>query len=273
MNRYDLISLVALLVLVTALPWYALHEPQRMAQAQVDLRQQYMTDATEMYLEICAGCHGARGEGLGAMPPLNSQALQQNDYDVLYKTIARASHGTSMAAWHIDEGGILSDYQIEELITLIRYADWGQVGALAATRGFVPSPPSIPDFESVSPVSAGNSQADPHACHACHDEPTVHNDRFGQDCARCHSLDAWLPARLTRHTFRLDHGGSGSLTCETCHLETYSQHTCYQCHDHQPAEMRQIHTEADITDFEDCVACHPTGQGDEANSLMASFRE
>lgn len=276
MNRYDLISLVALLLLVTALPIYALNEPLRMAQAQESLRRQFIADATDMYLEICAGCHGAGGEGLAPMPPLNNPDLARADYDVLYKTIARASHGTAMAAWHIDEGGILSDYQIEELITLIRYGDWAEVGTQAAAQGFSPSTPFASNLQGVSQTSvvvgAANPQAEPHECRACHDEPALHTDRFGLDCARCHGLDSWLPARLTRHTFRLDHGGSGSLTCQTCHTETYNRHTCYQCHEHQPDQMRQLHTEAGLLSFDDCVACHPTGQGDEAGSLTASYR-
>jgi mono/diheme cytochrome c family protein len=272
-NRYDFISLTALLVLVIALPLYAINEPQRLEQAKTHLRQQFIADASAMYLEICAGCHGAGGEGLGHMPPLNNPELVKADYDVLYKTIARASHGTAMAAWHIDEGGILSDYQIEELIALIRYADWGQVNMLATAQGFSPPTPPAPSLEVVSLAGAANPQASPHECRACHDEPALHTNRFGLDCARCHSMEGWLPARLTRHTFRLDHGGGGNLACQTCHPETYSEHTCYQCHDHQPVEMEQLHVDAGIPEFDACAACHPTGLGAEADSLTASYRQ
>lgn len=273
MNRYNLVSFVALLVLVTTLPIYALYEPLRMEQARESLRRQFIADATEVYLETCAGCHGAGGEGIAPMPPLNKTELARADYGLLYQTIARASHGTAMAAWHIDEGGILSDYQIEELITLIRHGNWAEVRSQAAMQDFNPPAPPVPNVAVVSLAGAANPQAGPHECRACHDEPALHTDRFGLDCARCHTMAGWLPARLTYHTFRLDHGGDGKLACSTCHTETYNRHTCYQCHNHQPDPMRQLHTEAGISDFDDCVACHPTGQGNEADSLTASYRQ
>jgi cytochrome c len=65
MNRYKVISLLALLILVFILPIYAVLEPQRMAQAQADLRQEFVSDAAVLYVENCALCHGAAGEGIG----------------------------------------------------------------------------------------------------------------------------------------------------------------------------------------------------------------
>lgn len=147
MNRYLLISLIALLVLVIALPIYGLREPTRMAEAQEALRQQFVSDAAVMYVENCAVCHGAQGEGIGPNPPLDQPGLREADYDFLYKTIARGRYGTTMAGWHGDEGGIFNDYQIEELVALIRYGDWSQVGELAAQRGLIPPTLPIPEVD------------------------------------------------------------------------------------------------------------------------------
>ena len=273
MNRYDLVSLMALLVLVTALPLYALREPERMVQAKDNVRRQVLADAARLYLNVCAGCHGVVGEGLGTMPPLNSPKLAQAGTDALFNTIAPASHGTSMAAWHIDEGGILTSNQIKGLVTLIRHADWTHVAAQAEADGFNPPTPSTPNVETVSLAAASGAATDPHQCRACHDEPALHIDRFGLDCARCHTLETWIPARLTRHIFRLDHGGSGTLACKTCHTETYGQHSCYQCHDHQPDDIRQTHVQADILTFDTCIDCHPTGLGNEADRLAVNYKE
>jgi len=101
-------------------------------------------------------------------------------------------------------------------------------------------------------------------CIACHAEPAVHAGLFGLDCARCHTVTAWTPAQLTSHTFPLDHGSSVALACETCHTDTYTTYTCYNCHEHVPADIRDEHVDEGINDFEDCVACHPTGREDEA---------
>jgi mono/diheme cytochrome c family protein len=265
MNRYDLIGLVALLVLVIALPIYATFEPGRMDQAQAIWRQQVATDGAVLYVENCAPCHGPGGEGIGAMPALNNPDLAEADHTLLYDTIAHSPHGTAMSAWHVEEGGPLNEYQVEGLVTLIRYAEWTRVEAVALDRGLTSPTPSATQVELANMEGATE---DPHECRACHEEPAVHADRFGLNCSRCHTLDAWKPALLLRHTFRLDHGDEGNLACQTCHTTTYAEHTCYECHDHQPAEMETVHLEEGIAEFEDCVSCHPTGESGEAQRLL-----
>jgi len=147
MNRYKLISVTALLILVIALPAYVLTEPDRMAQAQIELRQEYVSDAAVMYIENCAVCHGAAGEGIGAIPGLDNSALWTADYNFLFKTIARGRFGTAMSGWHVDEGGIFNDYQIDELVALIRYVDWAQVRELAARQGLIPPTLPVPQVQ------------------------------------------------------------------------------------------------------------------------------
>ena len=147
MNIYKLISVVALGLLVVVVPIYGLSESNRMAQAQVDLRYEFVSDAAVLYVENCAICHGASGEGIGAMPSLDNPGLQDADYDLLYKTIARGRYDTSMAGWHSEEGGIFNDYQVDELVALIRYVDWTQVGEMAAERGLIPPTMPVPIVE------------------------------------------------------------------------------------------------------------------------------
>lgn len=109
-------------------------------------------------------------------------------------------------------------------------------------------------------------QGTPSECAACHAEPEIHMGVFGLDCVRCHTTTAWMPAQLTQHTFPLDHGGEGTIACETCHQQTYTEYTCYNCHAHDPAETRREHVEEGIADFENCIECHPTGQEEEGES-------
>ncbi|MFN2138689.1 MAG: c-type cytochrome [Candidatus Promineifilaceae bacterium] len=147
MNRYKIVSLLALFTLVVALPVYALIEPRRMTEAQLTLRQQFVADAAVIYLENCALCHGAAGEGIGATPGLDNEAMRTADYDFLYKTIARGRYDTVMSAWHVDEGGTLNDYQVEELVALIRYVDWSKVHDYAAAEGLIPPTLPVPEIE------------------------------------------------------------------------------------------------------------------------------
>ena len=268
MNRYYLISLVVLLAFVVALPVYALNEPLRMQQAQVDLREQTMEDGARLYLDICGTCHGSDGAGLGMTPPLNHPALTEADPDFLFTVIARAAHGTTMAAWHVEEGGILSDYQISQLVSVIQYADWDQVEELALDMDF--QEPELSDVETSLAYLESELEEDPHRCVACHEDPEVHFDKFGLNCARCHSTVAWTPALLTKHTFYLDHGSVEDLECQVCHVENYYSHTCYECHDHTPEDMETVHLAEDIPEYQNCMECHPTGQPDEARKVMLS---
>ena len=268
MTKYNLISFLALLALIVILPFYALQEGGRLEAAQEGLQKQIVLEGTGLYIQNCAECHGVSGEGLGANPPLNTLGMAGADPGVLFKTIARAAHGSSMAAWHIDEGGTFDDLKIEKLVTFIRYADWSQVSRVAADSGFDSQMVNTMGIEET--FKDGLAVEDPHQCVACHEEPEVHEERFGYDCVRCHSLVAWTPALLTRHTFALDHGDKGTASCETCHTESYTENTCYECHDHKPADMVPVHETEGIFEFENCITCHPTGARDEARNIMES---
>jgi mono/diheme cytochrome c family protein len=118
-----------------------------MAQAQADLRQEFVSAAAVYYVESCAVCHGAEGEGIGPTPALDNPGLREADYDFLYKTIARGRYDTTMSGWHEDEGGVYNDYQVDELVALIRYADWPQVGDLAAAQGLIPPTLPVPEID------------------------------------------------------------------------------------------------------------------------------
>ena len=264
MNKYTIVSLIALLIVVAALPVYALYESGRMDGAKVALSERYVAEGADMYVESCASCHGADGTGIGAMPALNNPNLAKADRDVLYDTIAHSPHGTAMSAWHVDEGGALNSFQVEGLVTLIMSADWNEVSRLATVKGFRERAPADPNADLARMESGGD---DPHECRACHEEPEVHAERFGINCSRCHTLEAWKPALLLRHTFALDHGEKGKVACQTCHTVTYSENTCYGCHDHDPTDMQAVHEAEGIFELEPCSECHPTGVSGEAERL------
>ena len=143
--KSTLVTFAGLFIIVLAIPIYLWQEPARLEQSQADLRQQFVDEAALIYAENCALCHGPAGEGIGATPPLNSYAIHTADYDFLYKTIARGRYGTSMTGWHQEEGGPLNDYQIEALVALLRYADWGEVQLLTEAQGMSPVTLPAPD--------------------------------------------------------------------------------------------------------------------------------
>ena len=111
----------------------------------------------------------------------------------------------------------------------------------------------------------GAYQGTPQACAACHEDPAFHRGLLGSECAACHSATAWSPASYDRtHPFPTNHGEGGASPCQTCHPETLSTYTCYDCHEHDRAETESKHREEGIADFQDCMRCHPTGEKDES---------
>jgi mono/diheme cytochrome c family protein len=258
MKRYQLLRFVALLALAAALPFYALREPGRMARTKEAQREQFVADAAGLFLNNCTSCHGLAGEGTSAIPALNRPALAGADFDYLFQRIAHAPHGTSMAVWHVGEGGRLSGYQAEALVTLIREEKWDRVQALAEAQAqplaLLPEPVHTTPAAITDPLAE-----DPHSCISCHEEPEMHANRFGLDCSRCHVLESWAPALLTRHVFTLDHGSEAQVECQVCHAANYQDNTCYGCHDHQPSDMETVHTSETRYDLRPCASCHPTG--------------
>jgi cytochrome c7-like protein len=105
----------------------------------------------------------------------------------------------------------------------------------------------------------------PETCVGCHRGDDAHRGSYGTDCAACHNTGRWEDADF-EHTFPLDHGGGGVVACRTCHqdMPSFRTYTCYGCHEHAPARVREEHLDEGITDFRNCVECHPTGTEGEA---------
>jgi len=94
-------------------------------------------------------------------------------------------------------------------------------------------------------------------CDSCHSAPRDRLHRQVQgSCKTCHKTEAWKPATFDHDKyFVLDRDHRAD--CETCHKgNDYSRYTCYGCHEHSEAKVRQEHLEEGISDFRDCVSCH-----------------
>ena len=139
------IGLAATLVIVLILPLYAWIEPT----LQEKLIEEFYTDsvlaATNRYAENCAVCHGAAGEGIGDTPPLNTDALRQMSETDLVRVISRGRDNTLMAAWAAEEGGIFTNPQVADFVTLIQQGNWDYVETRVADLGL--TPPEVIEME------------------------------------------------------------------------------------------------------------------------------
>ena len=136
-----LVGILATALMVTGIAWYAWREPVRLQAAQAQQLAADLDDAMTLYAQNCAVCHGAAGEGIGAMPALDGPALQEMDPDALTKIIARGLYGSAMPAWSLEDGGPLGDFQIDQLVQLIQHGDWQATQDRVVNLGLAPLVP------------------------------------------------------------------------------------------------------------------------------------
>ena len=92
----------------------------------------------------------------------------------------------------------------------------------------------------------------PKDCAACHRMDDAHSGKFGMDCAKCHTVQAWKPAHFdhSQTGFSLQ-GAHIQATCTGCHVNGQFKGTptqCVACHRTDDAHKGQFGL--------DCVRCH-----------------
>jgi len=108
-------------------------------------------------------------------------------------------------------------------------------------------------------------------CSRCHanmkPEDTLHKGLGNEiECVSCHNTDGWKPSTFDHSNyFRFDRNHPSN--CASCHdmNRTLKTYTCYNCHEHTPSRIAKKHLKEGITDFENCVKCHKTGDKKETD--------
>ena len=120
-------------------------------------------DFATLYGSNCAGCHGSEGKG-GAAIALNDPVyLAIADDATIRRVTARGVRGTAMPAFAREAGGMLTDAQVDVIVSGIR-SRWAQPAALGDTK-----PP---------PYTA-----------QVRGDPERGRTAFGTYCASCHGAD------------------------------------------------------------------------------------
>src|SRR5262245_31839846 len=116
-----------------------------------------VADFNELYTTNCAGCHGIGGK-LGAARSLNDPLyLSFVPDDALRQVVSQGRSGTNMPAFSQRAGGILTDRQIELLISGMRAA-WSKPDEFKGVQIPTYSAPATPANGSVfSHASADTS--------------------------------------------------------------------------------------------------------------------
>ena len=88
-----------------------------------------VTDFKVLYADNCAGCHGVEGHGGAAIALADPVYLAMVDQKALRNVIANGVRGTSMPAFAQSAGGMLTDKQIDVIVTEMR-SRWSRPGIL-----------------------------------------------------------------------------------------------------------------------------------------------
>ena len=116
----------------------------------------------KLYGENCAGCHGANGQGGASVNLSNPEYQGLIDDATLRDTIAKGEKGTLMPAFAKENGGELTDAQIDALVSEMR-ARWRKPNPFG---GDTPPP-----YKATHPGDASKGQqVYTAACASCHGE-------------------------------------------------------------------------------------------------------
>jgi mono/diheme cytochrome c family protein len=121
LNRYLVLGLVFMVVLVGAFVAYRVREPSLRADATTAQRATYTALGRQLFAANCSECHGDNGTGGGAAPTLDSKEFLEKTSDAQIQALISAGvSGTDMPAWGLDYGGTMTDEQVRQLTTFIR---------------------------------------------------------------------------------------------------------------------------------------------------------
>lgn len=119
-----------------------------------------LSDFNVLFHQNCAGCHGANGTGGPATPLGDPAYLALADDATIRRVTAEGVRGTSMPAFAQSAGGLLTDKQIEILVSGIR-SQWGQPNAFSGVH--------LPSYSSQNAGNAGHgATAYATYCSSCH---------------------------------------------------------------------------------------------------------
>ena len=127
MNHRPILIALGMAVLLTCTACSSLPGVQRPALASAPPSE--VVDFHALYRQNCAGCHGADGKGGAAIALANPIFLAIADDSVIRRTASNGVPGTPMSAFAQSAGGMLTEKQIDALVSGIR--SWAKPNALA----------------------------------------------------------------------------------------------------------------------------------------------
>jgi mono/diheme cytochrome c family protein len=114
-------ALIFALITLNIAAVFQLSEQARVEREAAELHEERVRRGAAKFVANCARCHADDGSGTELAPSLNEITFLTSVGDeFLQHTITEGRPRTIMPAWGQDEGGLLTDQEIEEIVTFIR---------------------------------------------------------------------------------------------------------------------------------------------------------
>jgi len=124
------------------------------------LRPTEVLDFNVLYGENCAGCHGMEGKGGATIPLSDPLFLQIADDETIRRTASNGIPGTPMPAFAQSAGGMLTDKQIDAIVSGIR-SNWAKPDMFRDV--------SVPPYQAQAPGNPNHGAAAYATyCSSCH---------------------------------------------------------------------------------------------------------
>jgi cytochrome c oxidase cbb3-type subunit 3 len=152
--------LIVGIISLSALVCGCANAPGRPLPGDMPIAPSEISDFNVLYGQNCAGCHGSAGKGGAAIALADPVYLAIADDTVLRRAATNGIPGTSMPAFAHSAGGMLTDKQIDVIVSGIRER-WSKPDALG---GAVPPPYSSTELGDPS----RGSRVYVEYCSSCH---------------------------------------------------------------------------------------------------------
>jgi cytochrome c oxidase cbb3-type subunit III len=133
MNRRSAVSALILFALASN---GCANSPGKPGPNDIQINPADISDFDTLYKQNCAGCHGAAGKGGAAIALADPVYLAIADDGVLHQAATNGIPGTSMPAFALSAGGVLTEKQVDFIVHGIRER-WSKPDTL---RGANPPP-------------------------------------------------------------------------------------------------------------------------------------
>ena len=141
LDRYYMVGLACMLLLIVAFPLYKLGEPSRRAATRESMHAENVALGRALFAQHCAACHGDEARGGRGFPTLGAREFLESVSDKqLHWLVSGGVPGSPMVAYDLDLGGPFTAQEITRVVSYLRSLEEGAPSVPGWYKG-APAPP------------------------------------------------------------------------------------------------------------------------------------